>query len=115
MTEEEKRLKKIETNKKIAIAKTGVSSKRKGEKFTKEWCENIRLSKIGNNHRNTSVIRNDGKIFESIKLAAKHINATPGGVVRVLSKKRNKIYGYSFEYLNKKGGKLSQHLQSQHQ
>ena len=111
LTSEEKNVQKLERIKKMIQSKKGKPSGRKGMKFSDEWVSNISKSKIGNKHRNTKIVRDDGVIFSSVINAADSINAKPGSVTAVLRGTRKKIYGYSFEYLNKKGGILSQHLQ----
>jgi len=74
-----------------------------GKKRNLETISKIRLSKVGNQNRNTKVIRSDGIIFESIKDAAIAINAKPGSIVSVLSGRRKTIYSYTLSYYHNKG------------
>ena len=69
-----------------------------------EWCsqkENIRHSIDTGLKRieGRRVVRSDGALYESVNAAARAIHAPHANVQAVLSGKRKKVHGYSFEYV----------------
>jgi len=45
-----------------------------------------------------SIVRNDGKVYESLKSAASDIGCNPHSISRVLRGQRHSIFGYTFTY-----------------
>lgn len=73
-----------------------ISKKRMGMKFTAEHCKNMSLVRIGK--RVKKIIRNDGKIYNSIKDAAENLKCDRTSISHILRGKHKTVYGYSFKY-----------------
>jgi group I intron endonuclease len=80
-----------ETKQKISASKTGTGNPMFGKKQNKEHIE----KRIKNNKK--SVIRDDGKIYVSLKEAALDIEVLPQGISQSL-RKGYKVKGYRFYY-----------------
>lgn len=72
-----------------------ISKRRIGMKFTKKHKKNLSLAKM--NIGNISIIRNDGKIYSSIKSAAKDINCHYTQISHHLRGRGKTVKGYIFQ------------------
>lgn len=91
-----------ETKRKISEATKGDKAHWFGKKFSEDHCRKISESKLGNGAK--PVIRSDGQIFPSAKLAALHMRengypkADATGVTATIKGRQTKAYGFGWSY-----------------
>lgn len=101
LTDEEKEtLKKIRIAK-MAETKKGKPSPRKGVKLSDEIIKKMRESRIGKEvkARWKKIIRDDGLIYPSVKIAVKEIGCNKSTLMKHLNGKLKTVYGRTYAYV----------------
>lgn len=83
------------TKKKMSKAKIGKNN----PNFGKEKSKRVRmLIQKGQPHRKPIVCNETGKIYQTMKEAARDINAPPGNLSKLMKGERKKVKGLTFSY-----------------
>lgn len=76
---------------------SAISKGRMGMKFTKKHANNISLTRIKMGIGRIKIIRNDGKVYDSIKEAAKDIEVDQSQISHFINGRGKSVAGYTFK------------------